>query len=222
MMRSRQLARAFWWVLLLAAALISAIPGEARPRDHHRKLRLASEGNGVEGQFIVRMKAEILDENEEANLRSGTAQSISSSALHDKLLGLGLEHAVVTRTFTAGSFHGFTVTNLVHDDDLDRLLNHENVLLVEQDQQLQTYNNQFNPPWGLDRINQPDAALDNRFDYDYTGLGVTVFVVDTGGLLNHEDFGGRLTCGFTAFSETDDSDCADDDGHGTHVSGKCN
>jgi len=77
---------------------------------------------------------------------------------------------------------------------------------------------QLNPPtWGLDRIDQPNAKLDDAYTYDAMGSGVTVYVFDSGVRASHEDFGGRASCGFDAIDK--DGDCRDDYGHGTHVSG---
>ncbi|MCS0635469.1 S8 family peptidase [Streptomyces sp. LP05-1] len=76
---------------------------------------------------------------------------------------------------------------------------------------------QENPPsWGLDRIDQTDAALDKKFTYpDTAGEGVTAYVVDTGVRLTHQDFEGRATSGFDAIDN--DTDASDGHGHGTHV-----
>ena len=70
--------------------------------------------------------------------------------------------------------------------------------------------------WGLDRIDEESLPLDDNYRYDYTGEGVTAFVVDTGIRTSHQDFGGRARCGFTAFRSRG---CQDDVGHGTHVAG---
>jgi aqualysin 1 len=71
---------------------------------------------------------------------------------------------------------------------------------------------QFPAPWGLDRIVPP---MDLRYRYKYTGTGVRVFILDTGIRLTHGEFGGRATCGFTAYPPN----CDDVRGHGTHVAG---
>jgi len=71
------------------------------------------------------------------------------------------------------------------------------------------------PPWGLDRIDQRSATLDNVYTFRATGRGVTAYIVDTGIRYGHSDFGGRASFGFDAFG----SDGADCQGHGTHVAG---
>ncbi len=73
---------------------------------------------------------------------------------------------------------------------------------------------QSSATWGLDRIDQR-KALDKTFTYDATGAGVTAYIIDTGLLLGHSEFGGRATSGYDAFGGSGE-DC---NGHGTHVGG---
>jgi hypothetical protein len=73
---------------------------------------------------------------------------------------------------------------------------------------------QDGPTWGLDRV---DSSIDGKYTYLSSGLGVTVYVVDTGVDSAHPDFEGRVTDGFDAYGENlDQKDCQ---GHGTHVAG---
>jgi subtilisin family serine protease len=73
------------------------------------------------------------------------------------------------------------------------------------------------PSYGLDRIDQRALPLSGSFSYTATGAGVKAYVVDTGILLGHQDFGGRAVTGFDAVSAGGTaSDC---NGHGTHVAG---
>ncbi|EGD93553.1 serine proteinase [Trichophyton tonsurans CBS 112818] len=72
------------------------------------------------------------------------------------------------------------------------------------------------PSWGLARISnsQPGA---NSYVYDSSaGEGITVYSVDTGVDINHEDFEGRAIWGSNQVNDGDDRDGS---GHGTHTSG---
>ncbi len=68
-----------------------------------------------------------------------------------------------------------------------------------------------NPDWGVERIEAPEV-------WDTTsGQGLRIAVVDTGIDYSHPDLQARFAGGYDTVNE--DSDPADDHGHGTHVSG---
>ena len=68
--------------------------------------------------------------------------------------------------------------------------------------------------WGVNRVRAP-AAWDTT-----EGKGVKVAVIDTGIDLTHPDLIGQVDGGYSAIKKTENpEDYADDNGHGTHVSG---
>ncbi len=89
------------------------------------------------------------------------------------------------------------------------------VLFVEEDS-IGTVNTvQYNPDWGLDRIDQRQGPINGSFVYSNTGAGVNVYILDTGIRPTHEDFGGRASVAYDIYGENG-IDCH---GHGTHVAG---
>ncbi|HEX8864125.1 MAG TPA: S8 family peptidase, partial [Lentzea sp.] len=114
------------------------------------------------------------------------------------------------------AFKGFSAT--LSKQQAKRLAADPAVAYVEQDRTVQVLTDQLNPPsWGLDRVDQADLPLNNKYSYSTDASNVTAYVIDTGINYNHSDFGGRATFGFDAF--TDGQNGKDCQGHGTHVSG---
>jgi subtilisin family serine protease len=84
---------------------------------------------------------------------------------------------------------------------------------------------QAHATWGIDRIDQRALPMDSTYSYDFTGAGVTAYIIDTGIRYSHREFEGRATRGWDAYA-ADPTDpllgydgSGDCDGHGTHVAG---
>ncbi|KAG8885737.1 subtilisin-like serine protease [Tulasnella sp. 332] len=110
------------------------------------------------------------------------------------------------------------------DDKVAQLLASPDVEWVEEDGMMYTLGTQTGATWGLQRISSALGLISNsdptaltytyRFNPD-AGEGVDVYVIDTGVLVTHNEFGGRAKMVYT----TPGLNQTDDNGHGSHVSG---
>ena len=122
---------------------------------------------------------------------------------------------VMVRSAVGGSFKAAVVK--ASRAEARTLLRDPSVLTVEPDVRIKASDIQVSPPWGLDRVDQRTLPLNNSYTAPASGQGVTVYVMDTGVLAAHTEFGGRVAGGWSAIDDgLGASDC---NGHGTHVAG---
>ncbi|RZS30535.1 peptidase inhibitor I9 [Herbihabitans rhizosphaerae] len=188
----------------VSAGVAIAIVGVAAPAN-----AVAPEGAVVQakehyaGQYIV-----VLKESEQATSNATAIEQTSRSVAAD-------HGGRVAVTYTA-ALHGFAVHGM-SDQQAKRMATDPRVRTVYEDGTARGADEQPNPTWGLDRVDQEATQLDKKYVYDKTGEGVTVYVIDSGGTKGHPDFESRNTYGPDFIDKDDDpTDC---NGHGTHVTG---
>jgi subtilisin family serine protease len=95
------------------------------------------------------------------------------------------------------------------------LARNPNVAYVEQDQVMTADATQSNATWGLDRVDQTSLPLSGTYTYNTTASTVYAYIIDTGILTSHTQFGTRAANVYDALGGNG-QDC---NGHGTHVAG---
>lgn len=185
---------------LLATAILLAIGCTASAAE------LRHVRNPIKGQYIV-----VLKDGASATSRSAASGPARAS---DIAVEMGASYGLNVQLVYESALRGFaTKASRV---SLQQLLNDPNVDFVEEDGWSYPSVTQTGATWGIDRVDQASLPLNGTYIYDTGAPSVRVYVIDTGILASHTQFGGRVVGGATAVSDgRGTSDC---NGHGTHVS----
>jgi subtilisin family serine protease len=184
-------------VLVAACAEPTSIPPSAsplEPTDEAPVFARGGQGGPIPGQYIVVFRDDVAD-------ASGLSQRMSN------------EHAAQRLHTYTGVLKGFAAR--MSPQAAEALSRNPNVAYVEQDQEVTLTATQSGATWGIDRIDQRNRPLSGTYTYTTTASGVYVYIIDTGILTSHSQFGGRAANVYDAFGGSG-NDC---NGHGTHVAG---
>ncbi|KAK2871892.1 Transcriptional coactivator, partial [Arthroderma sp. PD_2] len=172
-----------------------------------------SHAQTVPNSYIVVMKDDTSDDDFVSH------QSwLQSTHTHNLTRRATVQNAGMKHKYTFNKMKGYS--GIFDDDTINDIAKDPKVMFVEPDtivsvggQKVEQDNVES---WGLARIShsQPGAT---SYVYDSSaGEGITVYSVDTGVDVNHEDFEGRAIWGS---NQVNDGDNSDGSGHGTHTSG---
>jgi subtilisin family serine protease len=188
-----------WFILIVLVLVLATVQpvfaGANAP--HTAPIYGAASPDAINGDYIVVFKP--------GTAGNGVAQAV------DNARGRG---ASIHFTYSA-ALVGFAAS--LPEQALNGLVHNPNVEYIEANQVVSIDATQSSATWGLDRIDQRNLPLSGSYTYNYTGAGVTAYIIDTGILASHTDFGGRASVGYDAVG--DGRNGVDCNGHGTHVAG---
>ena len=158
------------------------------------------------GDYIVVFKEEAA---------SLATESTSRARVPNVAREMAASHGARVKRSFSHALRGFVAN--ADDKALARLLADPRVAYVEEDGYVSINATQTGATWGIDRVDQRNLPLDSSYTYDTTASGVHAYIIDTGVLLSHTQFSGRMGNGFDAV--TSGGNANDCNGHGTHVAG---
>jgi len=173
----------------------------------------------IPNQYIIVFKSDIPKERCQEHCQWATE-------LHTQRISARLADSDAPETSGVLHHYSFPTWNgyagSFDEDSKNEIETREEVDFIEPDYKVYTKAlvTQSNAPsWGLARISHNRKLTpETRTTYTYdssAGEGARAYVIDTGVLADHEDFGGRATFGHNAVPGSSDTDM---NGHGTHVS----
>lgn len=180
----------------LCATFMFTSPVRSQKKDKIRK-----SSHKVENNYIVVLNDAVVGEKGLYSIAPYIAEELAAT------------HRGKLKHVYKNALNGFAVE--MSPADAERLSEDFRVAFVEEDGVVTLDATQSNPPWGLDRIDQRSRPLSGTYTFNWTGAGVFAYVIDTGILTSHTQFGGRAANVFDAFGGNG-QDC---NGHGTHVAG---
>lgn len=182
----------------------------------------------VRNRYIVVLNDQAVKENIGSQFDDANGDALRDNVrmIADEMAGF---HGGNIHHVYAGALKGFAVE--MSEAEAQELSQDARVNYIEEDGYgfARQGGSQPNPPQGLDRINQRPLPLDRFYSYTFGGVGVDVFILDSGIRVTHTDFGGRATVAqdtvdddYNSFTppnrdRADGGDGLDRNGHGTGV-----
>jgi subtilisin family serine protease len=184
--------------IILCLVAHSALPVRGKIEARKVKDKFRKVERNIPNQYVVVLK----DETDSSSVESIADELVRS-------------HGGKRKFTYKSALKGFSVR--LPERAAEALSNDPRVEYVIEDAEVSIATTQFYPPWGLDRIDQRDLPLDNRYVYDFTAGRVHAYILDTGINEHHLEFSGRgrRTADFVGDGQNG-NDC---NGHGTHVAG---
>ncbi|KAI5917238.1 peptidase S8/S53 domain-containing protein [Camillea tinctor] len=195
---------ALFFGALLPAVLAAPTPAEPRKREI------------VPNKYIITLKSGVSVSDFEAHVN--WARDLHSRSLTRR------DTAGVQQTYNIDDFNAYAAE--LDEATLEAIKSNPDVAEVEEDQVWHLFDEpaelseralttQTGATWGLGTVSHRTSGS-TSYIYDTTaGSGTYAYIIDTGILATHSQFGGRASLGYNAVG----GGSADTQGHGTHVAG---
>ncbi|MGB8702094.1 MAG: S8 family peptidase [Thermosynechococcaceae cyanobacterium] len=203
--------------LSLASAFLlgglSIYLAKANPSYGAKSAKYVTTKEAVPGSYIVVLK----DQGFASQGKARAPQKVRSFA--QSLLASKVGNRQIKHVYSA-ALNGFSVK--MSKADALKLSQDDRVEYISEDGIVKTVGDvsvtgtQTPATWGLDRIDQRALPLNNQYNFPNRAPSVHAYIIDTGILTTHPDFGGRATFGINTTGDGINDDC---NGHGTHVAG---
>jgi len=190
--------RLFLQFLLFASVYALPIKVNTTPSAAHR----------TTGRHIIRLKSSVSLKDFDKEFVSGLESDSSDDSSNNAVIYRFAAHR--------GTFNGYA--GVFSQSILDSLKQDDRIASIEEDSIGHIDSVQTSPPnWGLTRISERKLDLGQNYIYnDKAGEGVTIYILDTGVDLQHDQFKDRISFGANYIP----GEAPDDlEGHGTHVAG---
>lgn len=204
------LHRRLWSALLVLVLVLSIVGPAFAEGDAPPDLAVSADvATAIAGRYIVVFK----DGTDPAAVDAAIAEAEMAAATESLDAAPDAPREMTVYYRYSSALLGFAAS--MPASSLKALQGNSNVDYIEPDQVVTIDTTQSGATWGLDRIDQRALPLSTTYTYNNTGSGVTAYIVDTGILTSHTQFGGRASVGYDALGGNG-IDC---NGHGTHVAG---
>ncbi|KAI4867658.1 alkaline proteinase [Hypoxylon rubiginosum] len=170
----------------------------------------------IPNKYIVTLKEGITSDDFKSHLnwaRDVHARSLSKRGT----TGVSHEYQINTFNAYAGEFDEETLEQIKSNPDVAEIEEDQVYNLFDETPELsaRALTTQSGSTWGLGTVSHTSSGSTSYIYDSSAGSGTYAYIVDTGILATHTQFGGRASLGYNAVGGS----TADAVGHGTHVAG---